>query len=819
MIKLTRNKSVPVSSTDVNGTKSLPMRKTSTNVFSSFPSLTLTRTVSDNRSIFSSSATTSATTSPKTSIKFKTHSRSSSKTRSRSGSTVAQDQVIFNKIVSAIQRSSFVSLSDMDLEVLVQALQGRNSRVLEALNISAASISASDAKVLARLIRSSEAANIKSLKMTSSTISQQASKLMFEAWKFNRTITTLRLSRSGVDDKTVKYLSRMLGKNETLATLDLSNNSITAVGMELLAEALLVNRSITRLSLQSNNIRKAGAPHMARVLTRNRVLRHLNLGSNALGPDGSVLIAEAVRFNRTLISLALDMNELGMRGAQALGTALGSNRHLTHLFIPHNNIGDEGVAYLCEALKKNRTLIVLDLELNNVGQNKSTVGLLRLGEVLKVNTSLRELNLAYNLVSGEAVQEMAGGLMENSSLESIILTNCGLAEDSAKALAKVLTSPMTGLQNLTLSSNLEIGVDGYWALATAMVRNRSLKGIQLDYNSDDRQQLYESIQNSLTRNHIWQQAIYSAACRILSLSRIVLLGRPGMSREQYFGIDPNQMVLNGGSLQRSTSMSSKHGGSSSWGGKILRRMVGRTNSSNSLASMLSLARRDAHGPMHDGVPMSSSSPSSSSAAAAAVAADCPPHFPLSHHHLHHHHHPHHHHHVGGSHTRKPSVSSVATLALGNGNGSVRSAHGVIPSGSSAQQQQQQQQQTHFTSMTPPPPLSSPASDLLSPQSASSTQQQQQQPVPISYQLPPEYHYHRILPNLGDMPCEIFENICAFLDPGRCMTIAQVRATVHEAYDRSTLRPSMSKDRMLERIFKSRYISPMGTRYNSRPDEM
>ncbi|KAG0230193.1 hypothetical protein BGW42_001112 [Actinomortierella wolfii] len=767
MIKLTRNKSVPASATDGSSPKALPMRKTSTNVFSSFPSLTLTRTLSDSKSIFSSPSNAS---SPKTSSKKKSpSSRSSSKTRSRSGSTTAQDQILVNRVISAIQRSSFITLSDMDLDVLIHAMQGKNAHVLEALNISAASISSSDAKVLARLIRSSEAANIKSIKMTRSTISQQASKLMFEAWKFNRTITTLQLSRSGVDDKTVKYLSRMLAKNETLATLDLSNNMITAVGIQMLVEALLVNRSITRLSLQSNNIRKQGAPHLASLLSRNRVIKHLNISSNALGPDGSCAIADAVRFNRTLISLAMDMNEVGVRGAYHLGVALRSNRHLTHLFLAHNNIGDDGVVHICEGLKRNEKLNVLDLELNNIGQAQNVIGLMRLGEVLKTNTTLRELNLAYNVVSAEAVHELTLGLIENSTLESIILTNCRLTEDSAKSLAKVLTSPKTGLQNLSLSSNPDIGVDGYWALATAMVKNRSLKGIQLDYNSDDRQQLYDSIQNSVTRNHIWQQAIYSAACRILSLSRIVLLGRPGISREQYFGIDPSQVPSND-SIQRSTSMTSKQ--STSWSGKILRRVVGRTNSSGSLASILSITRRDSHGPNHSHAIEGHSTDSQ---------------------------------HQEHGHIRKSSISSVTPSIAGSIHGTIRPTHGIISGGPS-----------HLATLTSPPS----GSEAVS-------QQQQQQPStptsahfqPFSHQLPAEYHYNRILPNLGDMPCEIFENICAFLDPGRCMTIAQVRATVREANNRSTLKASMTKEQMLEKIFKSRYISPMGTRYNTRPEDL
>ncbi|KAF9940120.1 hypothetical protein BGZ67_008299 [Mortierella alpina] len=726
MVRLGRNQSLPAPVSH-----GATLRKVSTNVFS-FPTLSLTRTSSE-RSLSSSAGGGS-------------NSRSSSKSRaprSRSGSVAP---IPLAPIIAAIQKGNFVMLSEMDLEVLIRDMMGKDSKILEALNITSSSVSAADAKILAKLIKSSDAANIKTLKMEGNTISQQATKLLFEAWKFNKTISTLSLARSGVNDKTVKYLARVIVKNETLRTLDLSGNHITAQGAEILADAMIMNRGVTRLCLQSNSIKKAGAPHLARILAKNRVIRHMNIGSNSLGTEGITHIAEAVRFNRTLTSLSLDMNEMGSKGASAVATALVSNRHLTHLYMPHNSIGDKGLADICESLKRNKYLISLDLELNHIGVGQSATGMQALGNVLKINTSLREINLSFNLFSAEAIKGFADGMSKNSTLESVIFSNCCLTSEAAIALAKALTSA-TGLQNLGLTNNPEIGVDGYWALASHLVKNRSLKGIQLDYNSEDRQALYESFQHSLTRNHIWQQAIYAAACRILVLSRIVLLGRPA-----------NQMLLQTQQQHHIQSHNQHHG----W--NIFRRVkLGRTNSSNSITSLWSIGKNHPNNHHHQ------SNGADGSGADGELGASNSTH--------------------GNTHSRQLVSSNSRNVNRQSSNSSLlsHSRQMSISAMATATDHQNGHHHTHSNAST------ATAVDF-------------------------EYNPHKFLANLGNMPHEIFENICAFLDPGRTMNISQIRATVQTAGDRSTLVRYYTRERMLERIFNSRYISPVGTRYTMKPGD-
>ncbi|KAF8936480.1 hypothetical protein BGZ58_004138 [Dissophora ornata] len=648
-------------------------------------------------------------------------------------------------VISHIHHGNFIQLSDYKIDELIRVMAGKNSKVLETIKIHGAAISGADARLLAKLIRSSEAANIRVLNLDRNAISQDAFKHLSEALKTNKTITTLSMILASVNDKNVKYIAKALTKTTTLMELDLSSNRITATGIEALCDALLHNRTLTRLCLQSNNITKAGAPHLATLLAKNRVIRHLNIGSNGLGDEGCINVIDAVRYNRALTSLSLDLNEMGTASASAMAAALHSNRHLAYLYISNNNIGDQGLVAICDSLKKNQSLIGLDLEMNQLGNRQGIAGMKALADVLKVNTYLREINLSYNVFSSEEVKALMEGVSANSTLESILLTHCGIQTEGALAIAEVLPSAK-GLQNLGLNFNPDIEVEGYWALATGLAKNRSMKGMQLDYNSGDRHVLYDSIQKSLTMNFIWQQAVYAATCRILILSRIVLLGHP-----------VKQNMLQGQQIKQQQQQQS--GGA--W--NLLKRVgLGRTNSTISQRSLVTLTKNLPNDP----VPSNNANDGNGATEIRNVA-----HRSIS--------------------PQPPSLSGSSIRAgvaqmIGQG------------SSSSTNQQKQLVDQGHFQGL---PHHQRQLSNSHSPS------------IPQLEQIPPqEYNAHKAMAQLGNMPYEIFEKICAYLDPGHNMTIAQIRAAIQAGGTRSTLTSYYTKAKMLEMIFHSRYIPPLGMRY-------
>ncbi|KAF9898352.1 hypothetical protein BX616_004142, partial [Lobosporangium transversale] len=762
MINLSRNKSLPVSTNSDNGAsprnenqRGRRHQRFYSNTFSFPVTLHLNRTLSgksDRGNINSSTLDNNDTSA-------ESHSSSiSSAAATAPWTSIAP----LSAVISAIHRGDFLVLSDSRLDALIRALTGKNSTVLETINIKGTTISGSDARLLARLVKSSDAANIKNLKLDQNLISQDGFKYLCESFKYNKTITTLSFSRAGMNDKIIKYIAKAVSKSGTIKELDLSNNRLTAQGIEVLCEALIYNRSLTRLCLQSNNIKKAGAPHLANLLTKNRVLRHLNVGSNGIGSEGCTLIANAVRFNRALTSLSLDMNEMGSQGATALATALASNRNLMYLYIPHNNIGDRGLAMICESLKRNQVLIGLDLELNHIGHGQSIEGMKALAEALKVNKALREINLSFNSFPTPAIEALMEGLAANSTLESILFTNCSIPTGGALAIAKILPTAK-GLQNLGLTANTEISVEGYWALANSLNQNRSMKGLQLDFNSEGRHALYNIIQHSLTRNFIWQRAIYSAACRILVFSRIVLLGRPVNQR--------NLLSLSHQLQKRNNNKNGGNGsGSRPWN---LLWKVGQLGIAPSSAPSTSTHTSEAQSNSTDGEEVVDSGN---------VMDD-----------------------YGGMIQNLTQDNLAFRQASNSSSSSGAASYSQRPAGTHlgvTQQRQGQEQQEQSIMPSPsslrPPFPSSPSTTAASARMMFSNY---------------DYNVHKMMANLCHMPYEVLETICVFLDPGCNMSVEQIRTTLQTGGDRSTLRAYYTRPKMMEKIFQSRYIPTIGMRYS------
>ncbi|KFH72040.1 hypothetical protein MVEG_02333 [Podila verticillata NRRL 6337] len=676
-------------------------------------------------------------------------------------------------IIACIKRGNFMRLTDMDMDALLKDMKEKNSTIFENYVLTSLVISESDAKILARLIKSSEG-NMKTFKLDRCAVSQSAYKILLDACTHNKTIISLTINRSVVNDKIMRYLSKMLAKNNTIKELDLSNNRITAQGIEHLADALALNKTLTRLCLQSNNIKRAGAPFLASILIKNRVIRHLNVGSNGLGAEGVTEIAESIKYNRALNSLSLDLNEMGPQGAAALAKSLFTNRHLTHLYVPHNNIGDQGVQDLCKSLEHNQFLISLDLEFNHIGNNQSLIGMQALAKVLKTNTRLREINLAFNTLAPEAIQALMEGILVNSTLESIMFTNCGVSTEGAMAMAKVLPSTK-GLQNLGLTANPDIGVEGYWALATSLEKNQFLKGIQLDYNSADRHALYESIQNSLTRNYVWQRTVYMAACRIMVLSRIVLLGQPAQQRslqsymqrhQQLYWLQQQQQQQADETEDSDNSEKAQQKSSSGLGWSLRRK-------ANTMERQLS----------------GGSSPTSS--------------------------------------FLKGKKTTKLSRMLSNGSDTGFFDHEQEPENTSHSNLHSRQGSLAISGSSNN--NSATSSPLLTQYpTMSNSHYHEMNSTSSSLNEPPKHHHlsqapthgynaHKVLANLSNMPYEIFETICAFLDTEHTMNLAQIRSAIQVGGTRSSLSPGAAvyhtREKMMEQIFHTRYISSVGVRYS------
>ena len=236
---------------------------------------------------------------------------------------------------------------------------------------------------------------------------------IFQGLRHNTSLHELYVShiRSPVD---MSILSSSLTVNHILRDLTLRCN-LDDHAMEQLSAGLRANRSVTRLTL---HITDTGVQHLATMLATNRTIQELNLSAyGRISDHGMEQLSAGLRANESVTRLTLHCH-ITDTGAQHLATMLAVNVTLQKLDLSSTSITDNVVSHLSRALQHNSSVTHLNLSYN---ESITNTGAVALGEMLRVNKSLRELNLCGTSVGEEGATALMEGLQHNQVLNELRL--------------------------------------------------------------------------------------------------------------------------------------------------------------------------------------------------------------------------------------------------------------------------------------------------------------------------------------------------------------------------------------------------------------
>ena len=123
--------------------------------------------------------------------------------------------------------------------------------------------------------------------------------------------------------------------------------------------------------------------------------------------------------------------------------------------LQYNSISAQGMTSsalgvgIGESLKVNRTLTELNLSGNDIGSE----GMKSLGDALKTNETLKDLKLVRNGIDDLGARFLGDGLKENSSLSVLDLQNNKIDIDGAMKILKALGKPLRVIESINLSGN------------------------------------------------------------------------------------------------------------------------------------------------------------------------------------------------------------------------------------------------------------------------------------------------------------------------------------------------------------------------------
>lgn len=177
-------------------------------------------------------------------------------------------------------------------------------------------------------------------------------------------------------------------------------------------------------------------PALINHLDAHREASTLSLAYASISDDGIGEVAKFIRDNPFVKYLDLRGNNIQSTGAQALANGVKLNRSLRSLNLKWNSIGKDpsGVGALCDVLKSNLTIGHVDLRNNRV----NNVGVKLIGEMLRANTTITHLDLSWNDLGVDGGIALLDGLKHNNTVIDCQLSGSKVGEETLHEVAFLL---------------------------------------------------------------------------------------------------------------------------------------------------------------------------------------------------------------------------------------------------------------------------------------------------------------------------------------------------------------------------------------------
>ena len=372
-----------------------------------------------------------------------------------------------------LSSNSFFSRQSDDSEALGCAVEGMLTinQTLRILNLQNCDLNDVIAGHIATGLAKSS--TVKQLNLKSNRITSVGAVNIFKSLEHNTSLEELELSsnsffsRQSDDSEALGCaVEGMLTINQTLRILNLQNCDLNDVIAGHIATGLAKSSTVKQLNLKSNRITSVGAVNIFKSLEHNTSLEELELSSNSFfsrQSDDSEALGCAVEgmltINQTLRILNLQNCDLNDVIAGHIATGLARNSSVEKLNLKSNKmLTSTGAAHIFKSLEHNTSLEELELSSNEFYQYRSTanddseaLGCAVEG-MLKVNQTLRILNLQGYRLNSEIAGHIATGLAKNSSVKQLNLKSTSITSVGAAHIFKSLEHN-TSLEELDLSSN------------------------------------------------------------------------------------------------------------------------------------------------------------------------------------------------------------------------------------------------------------------------------------------------------------------------------------------------------------------------------
>ena len=363
----------------------------------------------------------------------------------------------------------------------------------------------------------------------SHTISDDKILFLSYCLETNRTLHELNLSKNNITNEGVKKLAEAIQMNTTLQELDISKNWIGKEGVMMILEACTKNRTLYKLVCRHNNLSKSGLAAINEYIRKENALEVFDASWNGLSVDNKIVIktnfqvldvkqsqddkADSVQqkfsmqsilwhvdenlelkckreflyccfeefFNKHCVSLQnTQMNDFEV---EILGDCLKSNKILSELNLSSSLISNDHCLPLKTISTISNCLQINDtLCVLNFSNNHITDDAVKvLIEAIATNLTLQKVNLSHNIISDSGISFFNNYLKINKKLHELNLSGNNITHIGTRSLAEGIQENTTLLE-LNVSKNL-INKEGIMRIVEACVKNRTLHKLVCTHNN------------------------------------------------------------------------------------------------------------------------------------------------------------------------------------------------------------------------------------------------------------------------------------------------------------------------------------------------
>ena len=227
-------------------------------------------------------------------------------------------------------------------------------------------------------------------------------------------ITKISVKEYGIGNDYARALSSTVRQLPNLKELNIRSNRVTDEGIFSLLSSL--NKSNMKiLDLSCNVLGMSSINSVVEIISDfNSAIEKLSLESTRLNYPYLVKIFSGLRTNHTIQELNLANNKLGIGTGFHLKEFLVQTTTLKKLDLHWNLIQGYEAVLLFQGIKENDTLTSVDISWNSIGSSDEAVD--ALCACLAVESQLQHLDLSNNRISFSLAEKIGKSLVDNHTL-------------------------------------------------------------------------------------------------------------------------------------------------------------------------------------------------------------------------------------------------------------------------------------------------------------------------------------------------------------------------------------------------------------------